>query len=211
MPRKPVPIISDTPYHICARCINKEWFVLPVPVVWDIMSDFLAMMSRGFSVRIHSFVLMSNHFHLVATPTENNLSEALLYFMRETSREITRLSGRINQTYGMRNHKTQIFQYHYFMNTYKYVYRNPVRAGICERVEDYPYSTLRGLLGQSRLIIPLEEDTLLFDSVEQTLQWLNQAPESEADKSMRLALRRPIFKFPRNKTSKASRWETELI
>lgn len=214
MPRKLIPIYPSDPYHISARCLNREWFSLPLPSVWSIMEDYLFLTSSIYELRLHSFVLMSNHFHLVLTAPNGNLSKALLYFMRETSREITRLSGRINQTYGNRNHKTRIGNYHYFMNTYKYVYQNPVRAGICKRTEDYPYSSLNGLCGLSRLLIPIVEDPILFSPVfdESALRWINTTPEPSLQEEMRLALRRADLEFKTSrKTGRESRLKEILL
>lgn len=209
MPRKIIPISPSDPYHISARCLNREWFKLPLASVWSLMEDYLFLTSSLYGLRIHSFVLMSNHFHLLLTAPEGNLSQALLYFMRETSREITRMSGRINQTYGNRHHKTRISDYHYFMNTYKYVYQNPVRAGICKHVEDYPFSSLNGLCGFSRLSIPLVEDTILFSPAfdESALRWLNTPPEISLLEEMRLALRRADLQF---KTARKTGRESKL-
>lgn len=214
MPRRIVPISPNDPYHISARCINREWFSLPIEVVWSVMEDYLYLTAKEFDLRIHAFVLMSNHFHLIATAPLGNLSRALLYFMRESSRELTRLAGRINQTYGARNHKTHINSFHHFMNTYKYVYQNPLRAGLCRRVEDYPYSTLNGLCGLNQITIPLVEDTLLFtpNFDESTLKWLNTRPDVEYEKEMRLALSRPQFELKASrKNKKQSLLETFLL
>lgn len=214
MPRKYIPIVAQDPYHISARCHNGEWFQLPMDTVWSIMEDYLYLISAVYRVQIHSFVLMSNHFHLIITAPNGNLSAALLYFMRETSREITRLSGRINQTYGNRNHKTHLAQYLYYMNTYKYIYRNPVRAGICEQVEEYRYSSLHGLCGLKKLLIPLIEDTILFtpEFDNCALNWLNTKPNVEQEEEVRLALRRPQFKLvPPKKTGRPSLLEHQLL
>lgn len=166
-----------------------------MPIVWEVMGDYLSLIAKGFEIRIHAFVLMSNHFHLLLTAPRGNMSASLLYFMRETSREITRLTGRINQTYGNRNHQTYLGNPMYFINSYKYVYLNPVRAKICERVEEYPYSSLHGLLGLSRLNFPVAYDTLLFEpaDTEEALQWLNTRPSDEQNLEMKLALKRPEF------------------
>lgn len=214
MPRKKYPNNPLNPYHVSARCLNREWFPLPIELTWSIMEDYLYLIAAQFNVRIHSFVLMSNHFHLIISAPHNNLSQALLYFMRETSKEIGRLSGRINQVYGARNFKTHLGSFHYFMNTYKYVYRNPVRAGICQFVEEYPYSTLHGQCGLKKLIIPLAEDTLLFDPnfSESALRWLNATPNIELEDEMRLILRRSNFesKAPK-RTGRLSLLETQLL
>ncbi len=156
---------------------------------------------------------MSNHFHLLVSTPEANISQAMQYFMTQTSREITRLSGRINQTYGARFHRSLITNYNYYMSAYKYVYRNPVRADICQRVEDYPFSSMHGLLGAKQLFIPLEEDTLLFNRSfdESSLRWLNTSPTGEAESDVRKALRRSVFSYPRAKNNKRNRLEDERL
>lgn len=196
MPRKRGLLQSSSPYLIGGRCINKEWFNLPMDVVWDIVSSQLFFMRHSFHTRIHSFVLMSNHFHLLMSTPEANLSSAMAYFMRETSREIVRQDGRINQTWGGPFFSCTLQDETHFLNCYKYIYRNPVVAGICHRCESYRYSTLHGLLGQSHLLIPVEEDTLLFSPTLnlQNLEWLNRANEDD-ETEIRQALRKTLFKF----------------
>jgi putative transposase len=166
--------------------------------VWNVMSDYLYLLHHGFGTQIHAFVLI--------TSPAGNMSQALLYFMRETSKEISRLSGRINQTYGNRNHSTLLSDPMYFINSYKYIYQNPIRAGICERVEEYPYSTLPGLLGLRPLAIPVAYDTLLFEpaDLEESLLWLNRKPKDEHIDEIRRALRKPEFEL-RSKDRKESR------
>tara|TARA_B100000683_G_C12050755_1_gene374440 strand:+ start:129 stop:494 length:366 start_codon:yes stop_codon:yes gene_type:complete len=116
---------------------------------------------------------------MIASTPRGNLNEAMWYFMGQTSRDIAKASGRINQMYGSRYYKSMITCDHYYQLAYKYNYVNPVKAGICRRAEDYPYSTLHALLGLSHLMIPVEKDRLLFDNVEGTLNWLNEGVEEK--------------------------------
>jgi putative transposase len=197
------------PYHVSARSRNQDWYDLPMDDVWDITTHHLYFMKSAFNVRIHQYVLMANHFHLVVTTPESNISEAMGYFLKETTREIQKYSHRSNQIYGGRFHRTILEQHNYFLNTYKYVYRNPIRAGICQNVEEYTYSTLRGLLGFERLLVPVDEDVTLFSDVSDTLLWLNQPTLGDHDKLIAQALRRTKFKLPKVKR-KISDLETEL-
>jgi len=203
MARRFVPVSTEHPYHLTARCVNREWFQLPIEDVWKIMEDYLFLTHSLYGMKIHAFVLMPNHFHLLASFPHGNIGPCMNYFMRETSREITRLSCRINQTYGARHHKSMIDSYHYFMNVYKYIYRNPVRAKLSKFVEAYPYSTLAGLCGLRKLVIPLEPDILIFNPDFQLdiLNWLNTKPKPEHEAEIRKGLRHPTFtlKTPRNK------------
>jgi putative transposase len=199
MPRKKVPQNSDFPYHISARCINRDWFRIPIRDVWLLFEARLYLCNQMFDLRIHSFVLMNNHFHLLVSTPKANLISAMTYLMGETAREITYLSGRINQTYGRRHNKTLIPTYHYFMNSYKYVYQNPVNAGLCSKVEDYPYSTLAGLLGLEKLNIPICEDTILFPGSTldvSALEWLNRPSDTDDRAAIKRALERKTFDLP---------------
>ncbi len=200
---------TEFPYHISARCINRQWFDVPIDEVWGITSDLLYFLHHGFTFKIHAYVLMSNHYHLIATTPEANIDKGMNYFQREVSRQITKSAGRINQTWGGPYDPCIVDSYSYFMNAYKYVYRNPVKAGLAASCEDYKYSTLNGLVGQQHLIVPVEEDTLLFDPQFNvaTLKWLNQANEEDSQ-AVAKALTKPKFRFEKcTNTNKSIRPE----
>jgi hypothetical protein len=114
--------------------------------------------------------------------------------MHETSREMGQRSGITNQKWGGRFHSSVITSPLYFLHAYKYVYRNPVTAHLCERVEHYRFSTLRGLLGADWSLIPLTYDDTLWDGgVERTLTWLNQEYSAQSHDSIKAALRKAEF------------------
>lgn len=205
MPRAKVILDPNSFYHVTARALNREWFRLDMPSVWHIFSSYLAFINRHYSVQIHDFVLMNNHFHLLARFPENNIAEAMLYFMRESSRAISRDSRRINQSFGGRHHKCRVASHHHLLNVSKYIYQNPLRAKIVDTVEEYKYSTLRAKLGLDSTLIPLCEDLLLsdLDHRERHLRWLNQPASIANIEFMRRALRRGEFTLPVDRTTKA--------
>lgn len=198
MPRKKILIQPNIPVSISARTNNKNWFELPMADVWDIYSDHLYYLRHVYNVQIHNFVLMSNHFHLIASFPDTNMATAMNRFMRETSRAINSLSMNINHLYGGRFFRTSLDSYHYYCIAYKYIYRNPVKAGLAPSVEEYKYSTINGLLGQTHLTIPVVYDTLLFDNdIESQLKWLNTPFKNEHEEAIKKALSRARFKLPK--------------
>lgn len=212
MPKKLFLPQSDYYYHVSARCINKEWFRIPIQNVWSIFSDYLFFINKNYNVEIYSFVLMDNHFHLMIRTPQANLDKAMNYFMRETSRHITFSCSRINQTFGGPYHWSLIKKPIYFLHAYKYVYRNPVEAGLVSQVEDYKYSTLHSKLGQSHSIIPVVEDTTLFSGVEATLAWLNKSYlDQDMRGDIRKALKRKTFTFGLNKLRQKNPLELQLV
>ena len=204
MPRAKIPEQSNYPYHITGRCINKDWFNIPMESVWEIMCRELSFLSYAYDIKIHSFVLMSNHFHLLASTPQANLSEAMWNFMKQSSFSLTTAGNRINQTYGQRYFRSVITSGHYFNHAYKYIYANPVKAGFVEKVEQYRFSTLHGLLGFEKLNIPIVEDTLLFEDTEYILKWLNRKVSEENWKSVKFALEKREFKLAKSKVNKKS-------
>ena len=163
------------------------------------MTRHLYFLHIGFNIKVHAFVLMSNHFHMIARSPDANLSAAMKYFMQETSREITYASDRINMTYGGRFHRSLLSSPLYYLHAYKYLYRNPVMAGLCSRVEDYKYSSMQALLGERWLDVPISEDHNWesLHSRAETLLWLNKAPLLENAELVRRALRKSTFRIPK--------------
>lgn len=171
---------------------------MSMPHVWSIMEDTLFLTQKCFDIKIHSFVLMSNHYHMILSAPQKNLSLAVGRFAQQTSLTIVKATGRINNLWAQRFHRCEITSLHYFYNAYKYVYQNPVRASICEKVEDYPYSTLHGLLGRAKLLVPVSDDAILFDGdFNKNLDWLNARPSDENSDAIRRGLRRQKFTLPK--------------
>jgi len=193
MPRAKTILQNEYPYNITTQCINKEWFNLSMDFVWSIFSEELYMVNRLYNLEIHSFVLMNNHFHLIASTPNANIDKCMYYFMKSTSYRITRTGNRINQTYAGRYYKTILQSYNYYLNAYKYNYQNPISAKVVRQVEDYKYSTLNGLLGKSKLVIPIIEDQTLFSSVDKTLLWLNKIISADKKEAIRWGLKRQYF------------------
>jgi putative transposase len=194
MPRAKAILQSEFPYNISARCINREWFNIPMQDVWDIFCHELADTVKDKNLVVHSFVLMSNHYHLIASTPDANISQCMHQFMTRTSRKLTRTGNRLNETFAGRHYKCILQHPNYYLNAYKYNYRNPVAAGMCALVEEYPYSTLHGKLKLSRPTIPVCDDTTLISDLRGTLEWLNTAPSLQKLEGVRFGLKHQFFK-----------------
>lgn len=203
MGRKPVILQSEFPYNISARCINREWFNLEMQQVWKVFCEELSRTATEHKLLVHSFVLMSNHYHLIASTPEANISQCMQQFNWRTSKRLTRAGNRINETYAGRHFKCILQHPNYYLNAYKYNYRNPVAAQICEKVEDYPYSSLQFILGLAPPLFPMAEDTTYCNNQKGTTDWLNQAPDQKKLEAVQFGLRHQYFKSKKNKNRTA--------
>ena len=210
MPRAKAILQSQFPYNVSARCINREWFQIPMPVVWKIFCEELNQTSLEHKWVIYSFVLMSNHFHLIVSTPEANISQCMQGFMKNTSHRLTGEGNRINETFAGRHYKCILQHDNYFLNAYKYNYRNPVASGICNLVEQYPYSTLPGILNPGSLNIPVA-DSFLGKDRKSFLTWLNTPSDSEKAKIFRNGLRHSFFKSKKNRYKQPIITEYDLL
>lgn len=212
MPRKKTYRTDQYPYHITARSSNQEWFYIPMDEVWDIFSRYLWFVSNAYQVKIHAFVLMSNHFHLLVSTPEANIDQAMNYLLREVSKRIGEVAGRKNQIFGGPYHWSLIKNTIYYHHAYKYIYRNPVHAGICDRVEDYKYSTLRGLLGKGTSVIPAIDNLCLIQHPHRQVEWLNRSYTNEDRLSIKKALRHREFQISADqRTGKRSHLDSKIM
>ena len=67
MARLPRLTLPGYPHHIMQRGNNRQ-AIFASPADRQTLLDVLADNARKFEVAIHAYVLMDNHFHLLATP-----------------------------------------------------------------------------------------------------------------------------------------------
>lgn len=198
MPRKPIILTDEHPYHVTGRSNNRDWFDLPLENCFDVFVNIIAKVIEKYEFKFHAFVLMDNHFHMIVSTPKSNLSGGMRYFMTETARGIRVRSLRVNHVYGGRYRASLITSSIYYANVIKYVYRNPVRANLVTFVEDYQWSSIsNNNSGLRELVTPIEtfhEDYLPQEKIQQ-LTWYNECFQKNTDDRIRKALRKSTFEI----------------
>lgn len=135
-------VVPGIPHHIVQRGTRRmRTFFRDSD--FELYLGLLSERSRQFDVQIWSYALMPNHVHLIAVPsTEDGLHRAV----GETHRRYTSL---INQREGWTGYLWQgrfsscPMDEGHLLNAARYIELNPVRAGLAERPELYPWSSAR--------------------------------------------------------------------
>lgn len=199
MPRKPLLLTDEIVYHVYARTNNRDFFLDQRKEVWRLMTESLLHYGKEQNVRFHAFVLMSNHYHLMVSTPERNLGD----FMRNWSTNFVRRFNfrfqRENHFFGGRYKSSYLTTPLSYAHCLKYCLRNPIDAGICERAEDYPFSTVQENL-RRRSLFPLSEPpqglATDFEGLgDEWLSWVNEAYEEWQRESVRRALQRREFQL----------------
>jgi putative transposase len=68
MARLPRLTVPDLPHHIIQRGNNRQAIVLD-DADRETLLALIVEQARAHGVALHAWVLMDNHFHLLATPT----------------------------------------------------------------------------------------------------------------------------------------------
>jgi REP element-mobilizing transposase RayT len=148
-----------------------EWAdVFSRKIYKDILIDSLQYCMTHKQLNLHAYVIMSNHMHLMASATNNNLSDIVRDFKRHTSKKIIEaiynepesrrkwllqlFSNAASehsrnekfQVWTHENHAVEIFSHKFIKQKMDYIHQNPVRAGIVEKEEDYLYSSAKEYL-----------------------------------------------------------------
>ena len=137
MARLPRLNLPNIPQHIVQRGNNRQ-------VTFVEADDYVVYLgklkhyAREYEVNIHAYVLMTNHVHLLVTPTtENGVSKLMQSLGRYYVRYFNQIYKRTGTLWEGRYKSTLVDSDNYFLLVSRYIELNPVRADYdidCRRV-----------------------------------------------------------------------------
>jgi hypothetical protein len=104
---------------------------------------------------------MSNHYHLVLETAEPNLARALRQLNGVYTQQFNRRHNRVGHVFQGRYKAILVDRDSYYLEVVRYVLLNPVRAKLVTCAQDWPWSSYRAIMGQSRSIQGLDVNRLL--------------------------------------------------
>lgn len=134
---------------------------------WLLLNYQINKLMLIYEVEVLAFVMMKTHCHLLLK--SNNKKEN--YFANELQKKLCAHSNVDTEIDD--NPLEPITNLSQFLNTYRYIYRNPVEAKICHYCEDYQFSTLHALLGKSELKVNIADPLSIIQNPIKILNWLN--------------------------------------
>ena len=147
MPRPLRDQVEGGVYHLISRGVRK------LPLFHDDRDRerflwLLEVTAERYDWQIHAYCLMTNHFHLLVTTKDPNVSAGMQY-----------LNGRycawFNWRHGTEGHVVERRFYSVLMKTdqqllaaARYIVLNPVRAGLCRTAADWEWSSYRAMVAK---------------------------------------------------------------
>jgi putative transposase len=156
MARLPRLTVPGYPHHIIQRGNNRQPIFAGVRD-YERLLAILEEYARANAVAIHAYVLMSNHFHLLATPeTAEGIPQMMQAVGRQYVRYFNRAQARTGTLWEGRYRSTLIQAERYLLACMVYIDLNPVRAGMVGEPSEYPWSSHSHYTGKrsDRLVTP---------------------------------------------------------
>jgi putative transposase len=141
----------------------------------DILLDSIRHCQAKKGLELYAWCLMTNHFHMMASAKNWDLSGILRDFKKYTSKKIVesieenpgesrrewmlrlfKEAGQLNsrnkdtQFWRQDNHPVELYSPSFIAQRLDYIHNNPVAAGIVERPEHYLYSSARDYFYQKK-------------------------------------------------------------
>ncbi|PIF04235.1 MAG: hypothetical protein CSA86_02635 [Arcobacter sp.] len=160
MPRKE-RITEPGFYHVINRGVEQRNIFLDD----DDFDRFLSIMVKEFKVytiKIHTYCLMTNHYHLLLETKERNISDAMkkvnslysIYFNKKYHRSGHLWQGRFTSYY--------LYDDVHFWYVAKYIERNPIKANMVKQIDHYKYQSFSQWKYKSEYY-PIIQDSKIFD------------------------------------------------
>lgn len=144
MPRLPRLNLPEIPQHVVQRGNNRQ-ACFYIEQDYAVYLDKLKEYSTKYQVNVHAFVLMTNHSHLLMTPTtDDGISRLMQALGRYYVRYFNQTHKRTGTLWEGRYKSTLVDADSYFLLVSRYIELNPVRAHMVEHPADYPWSSYRG-------------------------------------------------------------------
>ncbi|WP_369413459.1 transposase [Alishewanella maricola] len=196
MSRRLRMFIDNMPYHIVHRGHNRT-NCFKFEAVKGMFFSMLCNKLDECGIKLHAFVLMSNHYHLLVTPQSG---KEVPHFMQCLGRHFAGYYNALNEKTGTvwdgKYFASLVENDYYVLACYRYIELNPVRAGIVRTPDQYHWSSYHSNAGglNSQIIVPHPSYEALGDNKFTRLRAYRELFNADIDKAELQAIRQSLNK-----------------
>jgi putative transposase len=180
MPRLARSVFAKMPHHITQRG-NRGEDVFFTNEDRHVYLAWLQDYAKAHQVEVAGYCLMTNHIHLILIPsTEDGLQKVLKPLHMRYAQRLNRARQQQGHIWQGR-YFSSVLDGDYFRAALRYVERNPVRAKLVRKAENYAWSSARGHCGleTNALLRPTSAWRNDFADIKSWQTWLAE-PDAEA-------------------------------
>jgi len=166
-------------YHVINRGVaRKDIFIEPHD--YDKFLDLLLDMKKTYNIVIHTYCLMTNHYHILIETNEENISQAIkflnsfyaMYFNKKYKRSGHLWQGRFSSYF--------LYDDAHFWIVAKYIERNPISASMVEHIKNYKYQSFSQYSKQKGTCFLLENSKIFEMTLLEYEEYITQEMNVDA-------------------------------
>jgi len=123
--------------------------------------EYLEKAIERFDIKIHTYCLMTTHYHLLVETPQPNLSQAIKWINVSYAGYFNRKRQRRGHLFHGRFKSILVDADGYLKQLSRYIHLNPMRAKMVEKLSSYPWSSYPVFIGKKTAPNWLETDWLL--------------------------------------------------
>ena len=129
-------------YHVMLRGVNRQRIFEDNEDNFAFLS-ILATYKKKCEFELFAYCLMRNHVHMLIREGEMELPDVIRRVATTYAQYFNRKYGRVGHLFQDRYRSEAVKSEEQLIQTLRYIHRNPVKAGICEKMEEYTLSSYR--------------------------------------------------------------------
>jgi len=102
-----------------------------------------------WNLRVAAYCLMPNHYHLLVQTPDANISRCMRHLDGVYTQYFNRRNDCDGQLFRGRFKSILIEVEQYLLHLVRYIHRNPLKAGLVDRIDKYPWSSHKGYLSRA--------------------------------------------------------------
>ena len=139
-------------FHVMIQGINKE-YIFKNELEINTYLKYLKEKIKDKNLQIISYCIMNNHAHfLIHTDEVYEISKLMSQVNTKYAMFYNKLNDRCGVVFRNRFKSEQILSYSHLISCINYIHDNPVKANMCNKKEEYKYSSYKDYTNNGKML-----------------------------------------------------------
>ena len=164
-------------YHVILRGINRQEIFYD-ETDYRYFIDVLREIKSGEAYELHAYCLMGNHVHLLIQEKTKDLISVMKRLGIRYAFWYNKRYKRVGHVFQDRYRSEPVEDDAYFLTVARYIHQNPLKAGLVQTMEQYPWSSYREYCSkQSMGVADCRLLFGMFDGIEAFKRYMEEESE----------------------------------
>jgi len=136
-------------YHVMNRGRRAEKIFIDA-TDYQVFVDLLKETAETWNIKVAAYCLVSNHYHILVRTPEGNLSRSMRHLNGVYTQRFNRRHKVDGPLFRGRYKSIIVGGDSYLLQIVRYIHKNPVKAGLVEKPEQYAWSSHKGYLSVAK-------------------------------------------------------------